>query len=84
MLETAVQGAAAMAERIRERVAAHAFTGADLPSFVTLSGGSASLRSGDQSFHGLFDRAEHSLDLAKATGRNRIRLDGRPSAPVAG
>lgn len=83
MLETPVQGAAAMAERIRERVAAHAFTGAELPTFVTLSGGSASLQPSDQSFQALFDRAEHSLQLAKATGRNRVRLDGRASSHVA-
>ncbi|MFM7674347.1 MAG: diguanylate cyclase [Synechococcus sp.] len=83
MLETPVQGAAAMAERIRERVAAHAFTGAELATFVTLSGGSASLLPSDQSFQTLFDRAEHSLQLAKATGRNRVRLDGRASSHVA-
>jgi diguanylate cyclase (GGDEF)-like protein len=83
MPETPAQGAAMIAERIREQVAGYSFQRHDMPAFVTLSGGCSTLQEGDGSFLDVFDRAEQSLELAKETGRNRIRLDGRSTRDLA-
>ncbi|MCT0226155.1 diguanylate cyclase [Synechococcus sp. CS-1328] len=82
MMETGAQGAAQLAERIRECIASNNFHASGLPIFVTASGGFTSIADTDTGFADLFSRAEASLTLAKQTGRNRIKLNGRPSSRV--
>ena len=82
MVETGAQGAAQLAERIRECIASNNFHASGMPIFVTASGGFTSIGDSDAGFTDLFCRAEASLTLAKQTGRNRIKLNGRPSSRV--
>ncbi len=70
-------GAAAFAERIRERVDAHAFPGRDAgPSLhLTASIGVATFPAAlIESVEDLFARADAALYRAKADGRNRVRV----------
>jgi two-component system cell cycle response regulator len=75
--ETDDDGAAAFAERVRERVEAHAFRpwddGRELRT--TASIGVASFPAARiESVEDLFARADAALYRAKADGRNRVRL----------
>ncbi|MDF1501677.1 diguanylate cyclase [Roseisolibacter sp. H3M3-2] len=75
--ETDDDGAAAFAERIRERVEAHAFRpwDEDRELRMTASIGVASFPAARiESVEDLFARADAALYRAKADGRNRVRL----------
>jgi two-component system cell cycle response regulator len=75
--ETDDEGAAAFAERVRERVEAHAFRPWDEPRELrmTASIGVASFPAARiESVEDLFARADAALYRAKADGRNRVRL----------
>ncbi|MEA5473883.1 diguanylate cyclase [Synechococcus sp. CCY9201] len=82
LVETGAQGAALLAERIRTCIASNNFHASGMPIFVTASGGFTSISENDADFTDLFTRAEDSLTLAKQTGRNRIKLNGRPFSRV--
>lgn len=76
--ETPLSQAVQLAERLRERVQAHAFP---LPEPLTVSVGVAELRPGD-SWDSLLSRADAALYVAKRTGRNRVcvspQAEGEP------
>ncbi|WP_158508762.1 GGDEF domain-containing response regulator [Gemmatirosa kalamazoonensis] len=74
--DTDDDGAAAFAERIRERVEAHSFAGRDgaPPLHMTASIGVATFPAAlIESVEDLFARADAALYRAKAEGRNRVR-----------
>jgi diguanylate cyclase (GGDEF)-like protein len=74
MPDTDAAGATVVAERIRQRVEAHALEGPEGPFKVTLSGGISFMD--QQSFipkTELVGRADSALYQAKESGRNRIR-----------
>jgi two-component system, cell cycle response regulator len=70
--ETPLQGAAALAENLRQRVANHAFVfqGERIP--VTVSIGTALLGENDKVAADLIQRADEKLYEAKRGGRNRV------------
>jgi two-component system cell cycle response regulator len=70
LADTELQGAMALAERVREQVAATPFDVGDAKLSLTLSGGCATSLGGDT--EDLVRRADESLYLAKASGRNQI------------
>ena len=75
--ETDDDGAAAFAERVRERVAAHEFRGRDdgRALRLTASIGVATFPAARiESVEDLFARADAALYRAKADGRNRVRV----------
>jgi two-component system cell cycle response regulator len=71
--ETGPEGAVAFAERVRERVASHAFVAAGAPLRLTASIGVATFP-GERvsSIEELFAEADAALYRAKAAGRNRV------------
>jgi two-component system cell cycle response regulator len=73
--ETGAEGAIAFAERIRERIEAHAFRSGDrLTLRLTTSIGVATFPSSRvESVEDIFSRADAALYRAKAEGRNRVR-----------
>jgi two-component system cell cycle response regulator len=73
--ETVSEGAAAFAERLRERIAAQAFdVSAERPVHLTVSIGIASFPSPRvDSTEDLFARADEALYRAKSAGRNQVR-----------
>lgn len=70
--ETGLEGATALAESIRERVASHEFVfqGENIP--LTISLGCAKLGAGDRAAPDLIQRADEKLYEAKRLGRNRV------------
>lgn len=73
--ETALEGGTVIAERLRERVERHEFTGAHgMPLRLTVSIGLAVYPCADvRSTEELIARADHALYCAKAEGRNLVR-----------
>ena len=73
--ETPVDGGVIIAERVRERIAKHEFTGAHgLPLWLTVSVGIAVYPGPDvRSTDDLIARADSALYRAKAEGRNQVR-----------
>lgn len=73
--ETATDGGAIFAERLRERIAAQSFdVGAERPIHLTVSIGIASFPSPRvASTEDLFARADEALYRAKSGGRNQVR-----------
>lgn len=70
--ETSIEGAGALAERIRERVQRLSFTGAEKQPFsVAASFGVASLDSSIAGPAKLIEAADSCLCVAKSSGRNR-------------
>jgi two-component system cell cycle response regulator len=74
--ETPLEGALAVAERLRERVARHPFsTGGHARVSLTVSVGVATFPApGLDSVDALFARADAALYRAKEEGRNRVRV----------
>ena len=75
--ETGLAGARTIAERLRQRVAEHAFVGAGgQPLKLTLSAGIAAYPHADvTSKEELIQRADRGLFVAKAQGKNRVGVD---------
>lgn len=68
-----IDGCAAVAERLRERIAAHAIQTDRGPLSVTVSAGCAALSSSEEKTpEGLIGAADRRLYLAKHAGRNRV------------
>jgi len=75
LIETDLDAATNIAERIRERTAAMPVDvgeGRSLP--ITLSAGMAAMQAGDQKFEELWERADSALYRAKQGGRNRVEI----------
>ena len=70
--ETSLEGAAALAETLRQKVAEHLFVFQADSIRVTISIGGALLRDGDRGGTELIKRADERLYVAKNSGRNRV------------
>jgi two-component system cell cycle response regulator len=70
--ETSLEGATALADTIRERVAAHEFVFQSERIPMTISLGCAKLDTRDRSAQDLIQRADEKLYEAKRLGRNRV------------
>lgn len=68
--ETALDGAAILAETLRAMVASHSF---GLPTQVTISIGVTQVHA-DDSLETLMERVDHALYQAKTEGRNRVAV----------
>jgi diguanylate cyclase (GGDEF)-like protein len=68
-------GAAAMAESLRQTVAALTFEN-DTPGAVTVSLGVAGYLASSDSLHDILNEADRQLYAAKAAGRNRVMVAG--------
>ncbi len=71
---TNLNGAAKLAERLRNQIAFHTFRPSGVPIAVTVSGGIAEMEKGD-TLSRLVKRADVQLYLAKEGGRNRISFE---------
>lgn len=67
-----LEGAAALAETLRQKVAEHLFVFQADSIRVTISIGGALLRDGDRGGTELIKRADERLYVAKNSGRNRV------------
>ena len=76
--ETALEGAAAVAERIREGVEAYGFVGGDdiAPVHRSISVGVASFPTHADTPSGLIEAADNAMYVAKREGKNRVRVAG--------
>jgi diguanylate cyclase (GGDEF)-like protein len=81
--ETDIEGAYALAERIRTELAATTFATEMGPLKVTCSLGVAEFPRDGQNRADLFSRADEALYEAKRGGRNQTRIAGKRSPPVA-
>jgi diguanylate cyclase (GGDEF)-like protein len=70
--ETTMDGAMALAETLRQKVAEHLFVFQADSIRVTISVGVATLQDGDRAADALIKRADEKLYLAKNSGRNRV------------
>jgi two-component system, cell cycle response regulator len=70
--QTELEGARALAERLREQVAADAIPGLPLNDRVTLSIGLAQWEGPEDTPERLLSRADKALYQAKAAGRDRV------------
>jgi len=70
--ETSLEGAAALAETLRQKVAEHLFVFQADSIRVTISIGCALLRENDRAANELIKRADERLYVAKNSGRNRV------------
>jgi two-component system, cell cycle response regulator len=70
--ETSLEGAAALGETLRQKVAEHLFVFQADSIRVTISVGGALLRETDRAANELIKRADERLYLAKNSGRNRV------------
>ncbi len=75
LVHTAIDDAAACAERIRSGVEALVFESPNGPVKITASFGVAQSSESDESFSALLNRADRALYRAKEGGRNRIAVD---------
>jgi diguanylate cyclase (GGDEF)-like protein len=73
------RSAGAMAERLRQAVAARVFTVGGCRLEVTVSGGVAQPGAGDDGWERVYARADRALYLAKETGRNRVCVADDPA-----
>jgi two-component system cell cycle response regulator len=71
--ETALEGAVALCETLRQRVEEHTFAFQDDPIRVTISMGVVQMNEPDKSASELIKRADELLYEAKRGGRNRVR-----------
>lgn len=72
--DTPIDGAAQLAEKLRQRIAEEHFDGLDRDAFgVTISIGCAEKRD-DRKLHQLIELADDALYRAKALGRNRVEV----------
>ncbi|MNR42882.1 putative diguanylate cyclase YdaM [compost metagenome] len=69
--DTDSHSALAVAEKIRSKTEALAFTYAEQPIHLTASIGLSNLQA-DDTLHSLIARADHALYRAKQSGRNRV------------
>lgn len=67
-----VGAAGCTAERLRQAVADRVFTVGGCRLEINVSGGIARANAGDESWEGVYARADRALYLAKQTGRNRV------------
>ena len=72
--QTDLEGARALAERLREQVIIEAFPGLPVGDRVTLSIGLATWEGQEDTAERLLSRADKALYQAKAEGRNRVAL----------
>ena len=70
--ETSIEGAAALGETLRQKVAEHLFVFQADSIRVTISVGVALLQEGDRTANDLIKRADERLYHAKNSGRNRV------------
>ncbi|MDI1431703.1 MULTISPECIES: GGDEF domain-containing protein [Polyangium] len=70
--ETSLEGAVALGETLRQKVADNAFVFQADSIKVTISLGAALLQESDRSAQDLIKRADEKLYMAKRTGRNRL------------
>jgi two-component system, cell cycle response regulator len=70
--ETSLEGAAALGEMLRQKVAEHAFVFQADSIRVTISIGVALLQENDRTANDLIKRADEKLYQAKNSGRNRV------------
>src|SRR6478735_1339777 len=70
--ETSLEGAAALGETLRQKVAEHLFVFQADSIRVTISIGAAVLQDTDRSANDLIKRADEKLYAAKNSGRNRV------------
>jgi diguanylate cyclase (GGDEF)-like protein len=80
---TGLSGAAAVAERFRQAVAAQPIVADGVSIACTVSGGVATMETGSTDLDALLERADRALYAAKAAGRNRIACSSvdDPAAP---
>lgn len=69
---TEIVGGCNLAERIRQRISHSFCLHNGLQLAVTVSIGATTLRSGEQEWKDLFERADQALYQAKRTGRNKV------------
>ncbi|HLB44248.1 MAG TPA: diguanylate cyclase, partial [Candidatus Limnocylindrales bacterium] len=78
--DTSSDGALAVGERIRERIAAHRFLAGDgLAVHLTASVGVATLPDVVSSAEDLVQAADHAMYNVKAAGKNGIQAAGPPA-----
>jgi diguanylate cyclase (GGDEF)-like protein len=70
--ETSLEGAAALGETLRQKVAEHVFVFQADTIRVTISVGAAVLKDTDRAANELIKRADERLYVAKNSGRNRV------------
>jgi diguanylate cyclase (GGDEF)-like protein len=70
--EASLEGAAALAETLRQKVAEHLFVFQADSIRVSISVGAALLQDADRSANDLIKRADEKLYVAKNSGRNRV------------
>lgn len=78
--DTAIGDAVAMAEKLREHIAALSIDASSAPPGVTVSIGVATLSADDADLTGLMRRADEALYQAKREGRNRVVSAGQQAA----
>ncbi|XZG69095.1 sensor domain-containing diguanylate cyclase [Chitinibacteraceae bacterium HSL-7] len=75
--DTRLSDAVVMAERIRQSISEIALsTPYGTPVGITTSVGVAELADSDHDIHGLYQRADRALYIAKGAGRDCVRIDG--------
>lgn len=79
--DTGLDGAASVAERLCERIAAQTVEVDGIPIRYTVSAGVAAMEAGIDGIETLFRRADAALYVAKSTGRNRV---ARWAPPLTG
>ena len=70
--ETGIDGAARVADRLRELTARLRFVGGETEFGVTVSIGMATVTAGDEALAQVMERADQALYVAKRHGRNRV------------
>jgi diguanylate cyclase len=78
--ETTADAAYTLVEKLRSHISSCPFRHKDTPVTVTLSCGIAEFRAND-SLEAVFERADKAMYVAKADGRDRVRIAGRDGVP---